>query len=135
MPADWDVEAALEEVVDAIDEGSVRLKTDDPTRKDVKDLYRAGFEARSEAEWRASRSTILDLARKAGACAEAATLVLWVNGVGTVSKALDRETVLLACVIVSRLHCTLTKGVFCPDVKVDSPKGKKLNEILSQIDT
>lgn len=133
MPTNWDYEAALEEVADAIDEGSVKLVLDDPTRKLVKGLYRDDFAERTEEEWRASRSTILDMARKAGSCAETATIVLWVNGFGTVSKSLDQETVLLVCVMVSRLYCTLSRGSWCPNVDYAQPKGKKLDKILKEI--
>jgi hypothetical protein len=133
MPNDWDVDAALEEVADAIDEGAAKLDMDAETRKLVMNLYRDDFAARTEVEWRASRSAILDMARLAGSCAETATIVLWVNGIGTVSKHLDQETVLMVCVMVSRLHCTLNKGIFCPSVDYTQPKGKKLDEILKEI--
>lgn len=135
MPTDWNVDAALDEVADAIAEGSVKLELDDETRKMVKNLYWDDFAARNEVEWRASRSAILDMARKAGSCAETATIVLWVNGIGTTSKYLDRETVLLVCVMVSRLYCTLNKGTWCPHVADTSAKGKKLDQILEKIDS
>lgn len=135
MPIDWDVDAALEEVADAINEGTAKLDMDAETRKLVMNLYRDDFAARTEVEWRASRSAILDMARKAGSCAETATIVLWVNGLGTVSKHLDKETVLLVCVTVSRLYCTLSKGPWCQSVDYTQPKGKKLDEILKEIGT
>jgi hypothetical protein len=133
MSTTWNCEIALEEVADAIDEGSVKLDLNDETRKLVKELYRADFAVRTEVEWRARRSTLLDMARKAGSCAETATIVLWVNGIGTIGKSLDRETVLLVCVMVSRLYCSLGKGVWCSNVDYTEPKGKKLDQILGQI--
>jgi len=133
MPIKWNVEAALEEIIDAIDEGAVKLGMDEITEKSVKNLYRKDFESRSEAEWRASRSTLLDLARLAGSSAEMATIVLWVNGIGKVGEYMDCDTVLLVCVMVSRLHCPLTKGTFCQNSDYTEPMGKKLDEILKDI--
>ena len=133
MPADWNVNAALEELADAIDEGSVKLKLNEDTRKQVKELYHPGFAARTEAEWRAARSTVLDLAKRAGCCAEAATVMLWVNGVGSEGDELDGETVILVCVMASHLYCPLTEGIFCPDVHAGGAKGEKLDQILKDL--
>ena len=133
MPTKWDFEAALEEVADAINEGSVKLDMDGNTRKMVKDLYREDFKALAEAVWKTNRTKVLEMAGKAGCCAEMATIVLWVNGIGIVSEHMDPETVLLVCVMVSKLHCSLLKGPVCPNVDYTQPKGKKLNEILKTI--
>lgn len=129
----WNVEAALEEVVDAIEKGSGHLGMDAPTKKMVKDLYRTEFEKHSEAEWNLNRQTILGLAKKAGSFAEAATIVLWANNLGTVGKVLDLETVGLVCVMVSRLDCPIVKGAFCQDVKYSSKAGVRLDQILKNL--
>lgn len=133
MPTSWNVEAALDEVADAIEKGAGHLGMDEATRKMVKDLYRAEFQKHSEAEWKLNRTTILGLAEKAGRCAEAATIVLWAKGLGTAGKNLDLETVGLVCVMVSRLDCPITEGAFCHDVKFSSPAGVKLDEILENL--
>jgi hypothetical protein len=133
MPVLWTVETALDEIADAINGGSVKLDLDELTRKQVKDLYRKDFEALSKDDWNNLRAKVLEMADMAGSSSEMATIVQWVDGIGTVGKSLDRETVLLVCVMVSRLHCTLLKGAICPDVAYTEPKGKKLDEILKEL--
>lgn len=133
MPVSWTVETALDEVADAINGGSVKLDLDELTRKQVKDLYRKDFEALSKDDWNNLRAKVLEMADMAGSSSEMATIVQWVDGIGAVGKHLDRETVLLVCVMVSRLHCTLLKGPICPHVAYTDPKGQKLDEILKEI--
>jgi hypothetical protein len=144
MAADWDVEAALDEMVEAMASGSVVLEMDELTREMVKKIYRPGFEARTEEEWKTHRSTILELASKAGRGAELATILLWVHGVVLESAFLDRETVCLVSVTVSHLDCGIAlerrgdgcalKGVFCPKVACPGVAGAKLDEILRKLE-
>jgi len=135
MAADWNVDKALEEVTDSIEGATVCLNLGNETRSAVHDLYRKCFAARTEAEWRLNRNVVLERAGLAGRCAETATITSWVDGVGEVCKVLDNDSVLMVCVMVSRLYCPANDCVFCPDVDYTAPKGKKLDEILKQIES
>lgn len=134
MPDNWDVDGALKEVTDAIESATVYLGMDDATRGVVQEIYRKGFEARTEAEWRANRSVVLERAGLAGRCAELATIVSWVDGVGEVGKLLDKDTVAMVCVMVSRFFCHATVCDLCPDVDYTAPKGQELDAVLKQIE-
>ena len=85
MPAQWDVEAALNEVVGAIRKGAIVLEMDGLTEKMVKDMYRDDFSNQTEESWNAHRAEILALARKAGRSSEIGTILKWTAGDGPVA--------------------------------------------------
>lgn len=133
MQTDWSCEVALEKLADAIDDGSVKLRLDAATRTAVKDLYRDDFKALDEETWNAHETKVIEMANRAGGCAEMATILRWVDGLGNVGSYMDHETVLLVCVMVSKLHCSILRGALCPNVSYTEPVGKKLDEILKEI--
>jgi len=135
------VENALNDVVIAINGGTLKLKMDDETKDLVCKLYRDLFSKKTEAEWRAARCTILDLAERAGRIAEVATLLSCVERDKDPGVHLERDLVMLVCMTVSRMDCPLNvtwdgkenpvKGGFCPHLKCSVPKEKGL--ILDRI--
>jgi len=143
MAAQWNVEGALDEVVSAVQDGALVLKLDELTKEMIKKIYRPGFEARTEEEWLANRPTLLALARKAGRGAELGSILLWVHEIALESEYLDRETVCLICVAVSRMDCTIglanrgedpaLKGIFCPKVSCPGAAGERLDAILKKL--
>lgn len=145
MTEDSWVEKALDDVVIAIDKGALKLEMDDETEELVRKMYRALFEKKSEAEWRAARGTILELAERAGRISEIATLLKCVERDENAGADLDRDMVTLVCMAVSRMDCPLTvpsdgkdisvKGGFCPHLVCPVPEeqGLILDRILTDL--
>lgn len=139
------VDKALEEVVKRMANGPLKLKMDADTATRVKKMYRAGFSNKTEVEWRSARSSILELAEKAGRISEIATILFWVNNNLKPGDYLDKDTVSLVCTAVSRMDCQLKvegaseqdsiKGGFCPHMDCHEPKirGQRLKEILEYL--
>lgn len=134
------VEEALNDVVEAINAGSLKLKMNTVTEELVRALYRDLFAQKTEAEWRAARSNILALAGQAGRTSEIATLLMCVEHDKDPGTFLERDMVTLVCMAVSRMDCPLSltskdgaplKGNFCPHVVCAVPKEKGL--ILDRI--
>jgi len=142
MANDGWLEQALDEVVKRMASGAPKLKMDDATVDRVKKMYRPGFSKKTEVEWRAARTAILDLAEKAGRISEIGTILYWVNQNKKPGKDLDIGILSLVCTIVSRMDCQLrvtgesqgesVKGAFCPDMDCKQPKirGERLMKIL-----
>jgi len=88
MTPDWTVEAALQQVTDAIQKGSTLPFTTDEIRE-LKHFYRPGFKAQHArgADWDADQKVILPLAQKVGAAAAlftSAAAILTGSGTPTV---------------------------------------------------
>jgi len=141
---EW-VESALDDVVVAIDNGALKLEMNDETKDLVRKMYRDLFDKKTEVEWRAARSTILDLAGRAGRISEIATLLRCVERDEDPGIHLDRDMVTLVLMAVSRMDCPLNvtsdggdisvKGAFCPNVVCPVPEkqGLILDRILKDL--
>jgi hypothetical protein len=108
MPPKWDVEYALEEVVQAIQKGSL-LKVPDDVRIGYKARYRDDFKAqyKAGADWDKDKVQVLPRAKLVGALAATMTIAKAVLKFSQPPDKVDANSAYLAGFLIAH-------GLYCP---------------------
>ncbi|MCP4902311.1 MAG: hypothetical protein GY906_35540 [bacterium] len=126
MGADWNVEDALNSVLEHIDAGALVFSLHPDTAEELRDMYRKPFTDQKDegVEWDEYKIWILFLSVKIGAIAAKKTADKLLRGTREFSLVLDKESVFEACLLVAEVFCRRFKkgqdgdpeitGGFCP---------------------
>lgn len=134
----WNVEDALEEVIDAVKKGAQPLEVDEETVQGLKVRYRPDFEKQFQESdhWLDLRDRVLDLAERVGDRAMALTVGRWLNPSRDESapKSVDAVLTYTAAYLVAKTckPTGTTRGRYCCSMYI-SEEDKELENKIDSI--